>query len=279
MSKKDYGLMVLGLVAGGAFALFALSARSKPATAPTPAPVPAGPVQAHGGVRNVVVGQTPIEKSFGATIACAVDYQLLLTSASTGAPVTKQWPVRFEGRLGHSTTLGWKTSGELGFSESGLRNFTATATSDNIHRAEAFNFITPADPNQIWDVHVSMFIAHPDSFGNPTSTWDRLGSEFKKDGAVKSINAGIAASGGIFNVVVGQIGVGREDILRYLVSSVPRGSNIRNDYPGQSAGFNQSGEFIPAFRTRFNPGMGQVGRGQAGRPFRQNVELIDLLKG
>lgn len=285
----------LAIVALGALAVFAFVNRSKE---PPPSPIPSGPLTAQGGVRNVVLGARmgQLDKAFGSTITVAVDYQLRLISADTGAAVVKSWPVRFEVRLGHSTTLGWKTSGELGFAESGFRGWTASAVSDNMHRALTTSFVTPADSNQVWDVHAKMFYSKPDSDGNPSSTLLELGSEFKKDGAVRSVSAGLTAQGGVANVVVGQIGIPREDILRYMVSAVPRGSNIRTNYPGASAGFNQAShtppggvfnqwlaqEFIPAFRPGYNPGFGQgsgVGHGSHGMPFRQGWDLTNLLRG
>ena len=280
MSKKDNELMVAALLVGGGLALLALSARKKAELEPPPI----GPMALVGNISNLAFANTgmrqPLDKIYGSTILVQAQYVFDITQG--GVSVTKSWPVRWEVRLGHSTTVGWKTSGELGFLDSGVRiesvNLDSSPTTRVYPAFSRFSFNTPVDPNQVWDLHAKLYAARPDSLGAPSSEYIQLGSEFKADGAIRSVAQTLLLAGGISSLNFSQIGVGREDILRYLVSSVPRGSNIRNDYPGQSAGFNQSREFIPAFRTAYNPGMGQVGRGSAGMPFRQGFERTDLIR-
>lgn len=273
----------MAIVALGALMFFALSAKSKPAPAPTPPPLPTGPIVLNGSLSNLTFSaprmRQQLDKPFGSTILVRAFY--VFNATQGGQSITKPWPVRFEVELGHSTTFGWRTSGELGFSETGHRLESITLDSSPLVRRfdqALFSFIMPADTNQTWDLHAKLFATRPDSSGNPSSEFIQLGPTFKADGALRSVAQPLSISGEISNLTFSQIGVGREDILHYLVSSVPRGSNIRNDFPGHSAGFNQSREFVPAFRTGFNPGMGQVGRGHMGRPFRQAFERTDLIR-
>lgn len=225
------------------------------APGPAPAPTPSGPLAFQGGLRSVSLSSgmaATLDKAAGSNLM--VNFRYVFNATQNGVSISRLWPVRFQVLLGHSTLFGWKLSSELGFNGPGrlLKDYDLPSSASSV-LSNIFMFTTPDDDNQVWDIHVKMFYAQPDAFGNPTTDYQQLGDELNLDGAIRSVKVVYSFDGSLSNIVVGQ--AQRQDSFLSLL---------------------QSTEYIPAFRTKFNPGFGQASRGSRG-PFRQGTELLTLL--
>lgn len=296
MRKADTNLAIVAL---GAFALFAFVNRGKNGGANGGVPGTGGGQAILGAtIQNIALAQNARMGRHLISKAAGKDTAIVIVTWTPGTVDWQRrstlWPYRLRAEIGHQTVLGWKNALELGKSSQGPLFAVITGLTGVQMQVRMPNFDIPNENNQKWDVQVKVQAADSDNMGTPIpDTWKDAAFAKHEDALISFRDTSAIASASIEAIQVNQsyrqIGVGREDLLRHLVVSVPRGSNIRTNFK-HSAGFNQasythtggtfnqSGEFIPAFRTGFNPGMGQVGRGQAGRPFRQGFERSDLIR-
>ena len=115
------------------------------------------------------------------------------------------WDYRIRVLFGHSTVLGWRKSGRLGFAEDGDRIFglpnrangtypLAIAPGDGLPNSFPVPFIAPDDPGQSWDIHVHLEAARSDAVGNPIpNDWVEIGTS-DHNGAVTTMAGSGSAS-------------------------------------------------------------------------------------
>ncbi len=188
--QNSLGLVVLfGAVIGAVVWL----AKKKPTEGAPPGVPPgggggAGKANLLGLISNITVGQVQMAshllgKGYGAAIQVSVFGNNGVTDFK-GAPIA--WPMTLVIRLGHSTLFGWKTAAELGFAGGGADVSLGTVAPGGFSRGP-YTFATPADPDQVWDVHVELLAqaSEPDGTPAPQSVL-KLGEAFH-DGAIRSL--------------------------------------------------------------------------------------------
>lgn len=134
-------------------------------------------------VRSLTVGAHLVEKVFDSTIQVNFNANLNTTNVK-GESIS--WPYKARVLLGHSTTFGWKKSGELGFSDSGVKEIFLQGQGRIPFLAF---FTTPRDPNQEWDIHVSLWGKKSLSDGtpDPNDDYTKALAVSNHDRALKSV--------------------------------------------------------------------------------------------
>lgn len=172
--------------------------------------VPAGMASVGGGIAGVSLSHGAqmgqVDKTTGATIVANVR----IDPNTTRGGQAIVWPYYIIVRIGHSTVFGWRTAGASGIPSFGNIVFPWASTQRDIISSETILLPimrAPDDPNQIWDVHVVLRAQESDAAGNPNGTWMNLGSEFREDGAIRTVSASNPAlvGGSIDRVGVGQL--------------------------------------------------------------------------
>lgn len=179
--------------------------------------VPAGMANVGGGISGVTVSQGgapmgQLEKTAGQSVSVLV--RVLATTTRAGQSI--EWPYYIIVRIGHSTTFGWRTAGSGGVPSFGGITFPWPSTQRNVAQIVSIALPimkAPDDPGVTWDVHVQLRAQESDEAGNPNGVWMNLGSEFKEDGAIRTVSASNPAlvGGTISRVGVGQVLPGRQE--------------------------------------------------------------------
>lgn len=107
-----------------------------------------------------VVGMAQLPKTPGENITVRVDWTPNTVNAN-GLAIP--WNYDLECRFGHNTQFGWRTSGDLGFLESGFRTNQSIQIASGVARFTLFSFNAPDDPGVTWDIRVRLLAQQSDS--------------------------------------------------------------------------------------------------------------------
>ena len=256
----------IGLVAVGGLAIWAWSRREgdvppgvapplAPPTLPPTTPAPTGPVTPSGRIDGITLSQRAddVVKRPGERIAVSVNWNALTSRAGR----VIRWPYHLDVTLltARGGTVRETKRAFAGESDAGTIDQQAT-------------FVMPSGDSKL-EIRAALWAAQSDQGGNPLPAilhpFVKIAEATSNRAVPAEPSTGtVVPTGRIDGVTLSQGRGGVDTILRYQISQVPRGSNILGrDFPGASpAGFRQgrrSAEYVPAFRTRFNPGFGQSG--------------------
>ncbi len=155
------------------------------------------------GVITTTMGSHHVQKTAGQTIQTRVAYAVTALD-STGNAVL--WTFRIITRVGHNTVFGWREIGRL-FSgtESGIRTLNRINVSTPTGTVLTRDFFTaPHDPDQEWDVRVTLEAQRSDANGNPIpDDWIELATG-EHVGAVRTIGGQAAVTGSVGSITVTQ---------------------------------------------------------------------------
>ena len=209
MEQRDggraFGLVFL-VVAG--FLFLKRFASAEPAPGDIVDPGVPGPIVPSGQLGEVTVAQHHTEKFPGEPITVFFTWTASTTSFLNQVV---PWNYRIRVLFGHTTVLGWKKSGRLGFAEDGDREFVFFNRPNGVYSIDTAGgnlpFIAPDDPGQSWDVHVHLEAEKSDQLGNPIpNDWTEI-DQRDHNGAVTTVaGTGAASVGGS----LGSIAVARK---------------------------------------------------------------------
>jgi hypothetical protein len=154
--------------------------------------------------RKAAMGRHLLTKAFGSPVNLSVT---ITTSARTPSGGSLGWPWRIRARLGHNIIFpipGWRTSGQLGFSEDGERLQSVFQGSRTTTVPITQAFLAPDDPDQEWDVRIELQAQRSNSNGQPIANDWIVVATGEHPGAILTVAGTTQLTGAVGAVDVSQ---------------------------------------------------------------------------